>query len=652
MDNYQAMNFYYGLLNLHAGLFRANLCENLMIIAQSVPDQPAAAYHKPGDQHETEHNENKELKFGSFYDDGHILHNVEVDTQSDFFLDPTRGDTIKWHVSFTVAKDVRPADQFIVQLSDNLIVAPNGHPQKPIADYVDQDGEVIAMAEYQPDKHQLAYTFTNYVTDHEQIYGEITGELSIDPLTVPETEFGMKCFIAIDNYRRDFTVDADYPDLNNTFLGVSSRMMSFDADKHIFTDLIYVNPAEKKLDHGYIVFNTSEMVEELSNAVIAPATVRIEIFQNARHLKLPQSYGVDLRRLRDITNRFPLTEGDHLVDTPRTISFADNKMRLNLTDDDSTDSYVIRITGQYNDELDGAVRLRARLFGVDESNVYMSNATAATIKGTAMTVSGTAVAKEGHASVEESRRDTLYDEGETVDELASAAPAGSTTTEVEEPEPVVDSEEKHQQTVDEPETEDSASTSITESQAEAARVDESVAELEGDNATDYDRRFAKLLKKNMAKIRRGEKVSSDAEPEPTPEPQEVESAVASHQIEILQPTEVFLPHSNVVSETVASPVVEEENSESTVPASTAAPTEVIMPDSDSVASAEPASAKSTAPAPVVEVTPEEDVVVEPETTNEESTAAPLPVPSRRPPRRVGRFERYQQRSSLRHLRRF
>ena len=47
MDNYQAMNFYYGLLNLRAGFFRANLCEVLMLVAQSVPDenqQPETAY--------------------------------------------------------------------------------------------------------------------------------------------------------------------------------------------------------------------------------------------------------------------------------------------------------------------------------------------------------------------------------------------------------------------------------------------------------------------------------------------------------------------------------------------------------------------------------------------------------------------------------
>lgn len=400
MDNYQAMNFYYGLLNLRAGFFKADLCEILMAIAQSVPDenqQSATAYHTVDEDlsKDREQLKHDQVEFGSFYEDGHILHNVKINTQSDFFLDPTREDTVKWHVSFTVAKDVRPADQFTVQLSPNLMVALNGHPEKPIPDFSDQNGTVIAMGAYDQGKHELVYTFTNYVTKRRQIIGELEGELAIDPLTTPENEFGLECFISVDDYRKDFTIDIDYPDLaNDMFLGISSRMMHFDKDQQLFEDIIYVNPAQKDLNHAYIVFNTSDLVEELSNAIVKPSTMRIEIYRNSRGLKLPQSYGVNLQRLRDITNRFPVVEGDHLVETPYTMSFADNKMRLNFGADQTNDSYIIRVIGQYNGELDGTVRLRARLFGMDQQNVYMSNSTAATATGTSMIARGHAISKE------------------------------------------------------------------------------------------------------------------------------------------------------------------------------------------------------------------------------------------------------------------
>ena len=400
MDNYQAMNFYYGLLNLRAGFFKANLCEILMAVAQSVSDEnqhSATAYHAVEEDLSQGHKQlnRNQVEFGSFYEDGHILHNVEINTQSDFFLDPTREDTVKWHVSFTVAKDVRPADQFTVQLSSNLMVAPNGHPEKPIPDFSDQDGIVIAMGTYDRDKHELVYTFTNYVTEHRQIIGKLEGELAIDPLTTPENEFGLECFISVDDYRKDFTIDIAYPDLaNDMFLGISSRMMHFDKDQQLFEDIISVNPAQKDLSHASIVFNTSDLVEELSNAIVKPSTMRIEVYRNSRGLKLPQSYGVNLQRLRDISNRFPVVEGDHLIETPYTMSFADNKMRLNFGADQTNDSYIIRVVGQYNDELDGTVRLRARLFGMDQQNVYMSNSTAATATGTSMVASGHAISKE------------------------------------------------------------------------------------------------------------------------------------------------------------------------------------------------------------------------------------------------------------------
>ncbi len=49
---------------------------------------------------------------------------------------------------------------------------------------------------------------------------------------------------------------------------------------------------KKDLNHAYIVFNTSDLVEELSNAIVKPSTMRVEIYRNSRGLKLPQSYGV------------------------------------------------------------------------------------------------------------------------------------------------------------------------------------------------------------------------------------------------------------------------------------------------------------------------------------------------------------------------
>ena len=586
MDNYQAMNFYYGLLNLRAGFFKANLCEILMAVAQSVSDEnqhSATAYHAVEEDLSQGHKQlnRNQVEFGSFYEDGHILHNVKINTQSDFFLDPTREDTVKWHVSFTVAKDVRPADQFTVQLSSNLMVAPNGHPEKPIPDFSDQDGIVIAMGTYDRDKHELVYTFTNYVTEHRQIIGKLEGELAIDPLTTPENEFGLECFISVDDYRKDFTIDIAYPDLaNDMFLGISSRMMHFDKDQQLFEDIIYVNPAQKDLNHAYIVFNTSDLVEELSNAIVKPSTMRIEVYRNSRGLKLPQSYGVNLQRLRDITNRFPVVEGDHLVETPYTMSFADNKMRLNFGADHTNDSYIIRVIGQYNGELDGTVRLRARLFGMDQQNVYMSNSTAATATGTSMIARGHAISKEKLAE-------------ETAD----------TTEDLKQEEPF-----------------------------ESSAIEGVAEDVDIPFASDNQEQFT----------------NSQAEEEeemPTEENQEdilINDIAAEEQVE---PQEDF-PQSavSVPDDEEESPAAteQEENHAEAPTVSAAVCGDELSISFDITPQVAPAETK-------------EDLTEETESSDgkEETSAAPLPMPGRRPPRRHSRFQNTTRSNhSLRHLRRF
>lgn len=590
MDNYQAMNFYYGLLNLRAGFFKANLCEILMAIAQSVPDenqQSATAYHTVDEGLSQDHEQLKhdQVEFGSFYEDGHILHNVKINTQSDFFLDPTREDTVKWRVSFTVAKDVRPADQFTVQLSSNLMVAPNGHPEKPVPDFSDQDGVVIAMGAYDRDKHELVYTFTNYVTEHRQIIGGLEGELAIDPLTTPENEFGLECFISVDDYRKDFTIDIDYPDLaNDMFLGISSRMMHFDKDQQLFEDIIYVNLAQKDLNHAYIVFNTSDLVEELSNAVVKPSTMRIEIYRNSRGLKLPQSYGVNLQRLRDISNRFPVVEGDHLVETPYTMSFADNKMRLNFGTDQTNDSYIIRVVGQYNDELDGTVRLRARLFGMDQQNVYMSNSTAATATGTSMVASGHAISKE---------------------KLVEAA--AITTEDLKQEEPFVNVEEP-----------------LEPSAVEGVEEDGDIP-----FASDNQEQFASFQaeEEEMPIEEKQEDIpTNDVAAEEQVEPQE-----DSPQSAVSVPDDAAVEEESDSSAYIISFNSDEEEEFTTPPEELGAePTQAL-------------SEESATPEPVVEIKVSED----------ETSAAPLPMPGRRPPRRHSRFQNTARSShSLRHLRRF
>ncbi len=483
------------------------------------------------------------------------------------------------------------------------MVAPNGHPEKPIPDFSDQNGTVIAMGAYDQGKHELVYTFTNYVTEHRQIFGELEGKLAIDPLTTPENEFGLECFISVDDYRKDFTIDIDYPDLaNDMFLGISSRMMHFDEDQQLFEDIIYVNPAQKDLNHAYIVFNTSDLVEELSNAIVKPSTMRVEIYRNSRGLKLPQSYGVNLQRLRDITNRFPVVEGDHLVETPYTMSFADNKMRLNFGADHTNDSYIIRVIGQYNGELDGTVRLRARLFGMDQQNVYMSNSTAATATGTSMVASGHAISKE---------------------KLAEAA--ADTTEDLKQEEPFVNVEESLESTA--VEEADIPSVSDSQEQFTSSQAEEEEMPIE----------------ENQEDIPIND-VAAEEQVEPQEDfPQSAISVPDDAVVEKESDSSAYIISFNSDDEEEATAATEQEENQAEAPTVSAAVGEDELSISfDITPQAAPAETR-------------EDLTEEIEASNggEETNSAPLPMPGRRPPRRHSRFQNTTRSNhSLRHLRRF
>ena len=390
----------------------------------------------------------------------------------------------------------------------------------------------------------------------------------------------MECFISVDDYRKDFTIDIAYPDLaNDMFLGISSRMMHFDKDQQLFEDIIYVNPAQKDLSHAYIVFNTSDLVEELSNAIVKPSTMRIEVYRNSRGLKLPQSYGVNLQRLRDISNRFPVVEGDHLIETPYTMSFADNKMRLNFGPDQTNDSYIIRVVGQYNDELDGTVRLRARLFGMDQQNVYMSNSTTATATGTSMVASGHAISKEKLAEAA----------AVTTEDLKQEEPLESSVVEgVAEEEEMPIEENQEDIPINDVAAEEQVKPQEDFPQSAVSVPDDAAVEEESDSSAYI--------------------ISFDSD-------DEEESPAATEQEE-----------NHAEAPTVSAAVCGDELSISF----------------DITPQVAPAETK-------------EDLTEETESSDgkEETSAAPLPMPGRRPPRRHSRFQNTARSNhSLRHLRRF
>ncbi len=378
-------------------------------------------------------------------------------------------------------------------------------------------------------------------------------------------------------------------------------------------------------------------MEELSNAIVKPSTMRVEIYRNSRGLKLPQSYGVNLQRLRDITNRFPVVEGDHLVKTPYTMSFADNKMRLNFGADHTNDSYIIRVIGQYNGELDGTVRLRARLFGMDQQNVYMSNSTAATATGTSMVASGHAISKgklaeatavttedlkqdEHFVNVEESLESTAVEEADIPS--ASDSQEQFTSSQAEEEEMPIE-ENQEDIPINDVAAEEQVEPQEDFPQSAVSVPDDAAVEEESDSS-------AYIISFNSDEEE--ESLVATEQEENQAEASTVSTAVGGDELSIsfdiapqAAPAET---KEDLTEETESS---DEEEEFTTPPEELGAePTQAL-------------SEESATPEPVVEI----------KVSEEETSAAPLPMPGRRPPRRHSRFQNTTRSNhSLRHLRRF
>lgn len=315
-------------------------------------------------------------------------------------------------------------------------------------------------------------------------------------------------------------------------------------------------------------------------------------------------------------------------------------MRLNFGADQTNDSYIIRVVGQYNDELDGTVRLRARLFGMDQQNVYMSNSTAATATGTSMVASGHAISKE---------------------KLAEAA--AITTEDLKQEEPFVNVEE-----------------SLEPSAVEGVEEDGDIP-----FASDNQEQFASFQAEEEMPIEENQEdipindVAAEEQVEPQEDsPQSAVSVPDDAAVEEESDSSAYIISFNSDEEEESLVATEqEENQAEASTVSTAVGGDELSISFDIAPQAAPAETKEdlteetessdeeeefTTPPEELGAEPTQalseesatpEPVVEIKVSEEETSAAPLPMPGRRPPRRHSRFQNTARSNhSLRHLRRF
>lgn len=274
--------------------------------------------------------------------------------------------------------------------------------------------------------------------------------------------------------------------------------------------------------------------------------------------------------------------------------------------------------------------MRARLFGMDQQNVYMSNSTAATATGTSMVASGHAISKEKLAEAA----------AVTTEDLKQEEPLESSAVEGVEGDgniPFV-SDNQEQFTSSQAEEEEIP---IEENQAEIP-IDDVAAEEQVEPQEDFPQSAVSVpddaaveeesdSSAYIISFNSDDEEESTATEENQAEVPTVSAAVGGDELSIsfdITPQAAPAETREDLTEEIEASDDEEEF---TTPEKLGAePTQAL-------------SEESATPEPVVEI----------KVSEEETSAAPLPMPGRRPPRRHSRFQNTTRSNhSLRHLRRF
>ena len=243
--------------------------------------------------------------------------------------------------------------------------------------------------------------------------------------------------------------------------------------------------------------------------------------------------------------------------------------------------------------------MRARLFGMDQQNVYMSNSTAATATGTSMIARGHAISKEKLAE----------ETADTTEDLKQEEPFESSAIEgvAEDVDIPFASDNQEQFTNSQAEEEEKP----TEENQEDILINDIAAEEQVESQEDF--------------------------------PQSAVSVPDDAAIEEESDSSAYIISFNSDDEEESTAATEQEENQAESPTvSAAVGGDELSISFDITPQAAPAETR-------------EDLTEEIEASNgeEETSSAPLPMPGRRPPRRHSRFQNTTRSNhSLRHLRRF
>ena len=276
---------------------------------------------------------------------------VNDKTISDKEIHPNFSQMLDYEIKFNLKKGtvINPGDYFTVKLPDSIDLKGIFKNKKVDGLDIFADGVgTIAKADYDYQKGEITYTFTEYAKTYQLLdfKTNYTAHINTDGVNTSEKNVGVG--IGIKKSPTEVLPSADDKTINVVYdrltkqsdinrlngydyqLNLGSKITEFDPQTGRFTQIIYVNP-NSMLSGGPTLYYYPG--EDINNVRVE--AYKIDISNGKLEQNMPASYNVKLDNQNPVYNYFY----NRLVNDA-------NPAFLNFGND--TNSYIIRITGNVN----------------------------------------------------------------------------------------------------------------------------------------------------------------------------------------------------------------------------------------------------------------------------------------------------------------
>ncbi|MDO4680053.1 MAG: MucBP domain-containing protein [Aerococcus sp.] len=262
---------------------------------------------------------------------------------------PHNSESLKVEYSFTVPDSVNAGDTFKVGWSKNLNLYGVSAPNIDVQSVFDANGNVIARGQYDKEAETIEYTFTDYVTNHQNVKARLELPLFIDPeYVLSDSTQALTAYFGDVKDAQNIKVSYD------KYIGPEGRangeafVNNVDHNNNTFTHTVYVNPYGATLTNQEIYIRNQNVNEtgKTSGIIYNPNITNFKIYRVKNLQNLNHSFWIDPDNVVDITNQvyYAAIQGN-------------SQIAIKVTERPDNSTYIIQYTTEFDPQKDIAPRV-------------------------------------------------------------------------------------------------------------------------------------------------------------------------------------------------------------------------------------------------------------------------------------------------------